>query len=101
MLLEELTDVLTRPSATKRLALIDKTTDREVLADFVETIEPVVPATVPRVVPDDADDDDVIAAAVDGQPRGPRDHLGTRRGRHDCGNRQDLPRALVRDAGQS
>jgi putative PIN family toxin of toxin-antitoxin system len=37
-LLEELTDVLTRPSATKRLALIDKTA-AAVLADYVEVIE--------------------------------------------------------------
>jgi len=37
-LLEELADVLTRPSASKRLALIGKTA-REVLADYVEIIE--------------------------------------------------------------
>jgi uncharacterized protein len=62
-LLEELTDVLTRPSATKRLALIEKTA-AAVLADYVEVIELVAPTTVPRVVPGDADDDQVIAAAV-------------------------------------
>jgi putative PIN family toxin of toxin-antitoxin system len=62
-LLEELADVLTRPSATKRLALIGKTV-HEVLADYVEAIELVEPASVPRVVPSDADDDHVIAAAV-------------------------------------
>lgn len=62
-LLEELADVLTRPSASKRLALIDRTV-REVLADYVETIELVEPRSVPRVVLDDADDDQVIAAAV-------------------------------------
>jgi len=62
-LLEELADVLTRPSATKRLALIGRTA-REVLADYVEAIELVEPASVPRVVPSDADDDHVIAAAV-------------------------------------
>ena len=49
-LLEELADVLTRPSATKRLALIGKTV-HEVLADYVEAIELVEPAEVPRVVP--------------------------------------------------
>ena len=37
-LLEELADVLTRPSATKRLALIGKAA-REVLADYVEAAE--------------------------------------------------------------
>lgn len=62
-LLEELADVLNRPSATKRLALIGKTA-RDVLADYVEAIELVEPTVVPRVVPGDADDDQVIAAAV-------------------------------------
>jgi putative PIN family toxin of toxin-antitoxin system len=62
-LLEELADVLTRPSATKRLALIDRSA-REVLADYVEAIELVEPASVPREVVGDVDDDQVIAAAV-------------------------------------
>lgn len=62
-LLEELADVLTRPSATKRLALIGRSA-REVPADYVEAIELVEPASVPRVVAGDADDDQVIAAAV-------------------------------------
>ena len=62
-LLGELADVLTRSSATKRLALIGKTA-REVLADYVEAIELVEPTSVPRVVPGDADDDQVIAAAA-------------------------------------
>jgi putative PIN family toxin of toxin-antitoxin system len=62
-LLEELADVLTRPAAAKRLAIIGKTA-REVLADDVEAVELVEPDSVPRVVPDDADDDHVIAAAV-------------------------------------
>lgn len=62
-LLEELADVLTRPSATKRLALVGRSA-REVLADYVETIELVEPSSVPRVVLGDVDDDQVIAAAV-------------------------------------
>jgi uncharacterized protein len=62
-LLEELTDVLTRPAAGKRLAAIGRTA-REVIADFIEAIELVEPASVPRVVPADIDDDQVIAAAV-------------------------------------
>lgn len=62
-LLDELADVLTRPSATKRLAIIGRTA-REVLADYVEAVEVVEPEHVPRVVPDDADDDQVIAAAL-------------------------------------
>jgi len=66
-LLEELTDVLTRPSATKCLALIEKTA-ATVLADYVEVIELIAPTTVPRVVvPGDVDDDQVIAAAVAAQ----------------------------------
>ncbi len=77
-LLEKLADVLTRPSATKRLALIEKTA-ATVLADYVEVIELVAPTTVPRVVPGDIDDDQVIAAAVAAQAdlivSGDRKHL--------------------------
>ena len=62
-LLEELAEVLTRPSATKRLALIGKSA-HEVLLDYVEAVEMVEPEHVPRVVPADADDDQVIAAAI-------------------------------------
>ena len=62
-LLDELADVMTRPSATKRLAIIGRTA-RAVLADYVEAVEVVEPEQVPRVVPDDADDDQVIAAAI-------------------------------------
>lgn len=62
-LLEELADVLTRASASKRLGLIGRTA-REVLADYLEAVELVEPVSVPRVVPQDADDDQVIAAAV-------------------------------------
>lgn len=61
-LLEELADVLTRRSASKRLALINKSV-REVLADFMEALELVEPIEVPRVVPNDPDDDHVLAAA--------------------------------------
>jgi putative PIN family toxin of toxin-antitoxin system len=63
VLLAELADVLTRPAATKRLALIGKTA-REVMVDYVEAVELVEPTEVARVVPGDADDDHVIAAAV-------------------------------------
>lgn len=62
-LLEELADVLTRPAATRRLALIDKSAS-EVLADYIEVIALVEPTTVPRVVPNDPDDDQVIAVGV-------------------------------------
>jgi uncharacterized protein len=62
-LLEELADVLTRPTPTKRLALVGNTVPG-VLNDYIEIIELVEPAAVPRVVPGDIDDDQVIAAAV-------------------------------------
>ena len=63
VLLEELADVLTRASMTKRRALIGKTA-RDVLEDYVEAVELVEPVEVPRVVPNDPDDDHVIAAAL-------------------------------------
>jgi putative PIN family toxin of toxin-antitoxin system len=62
-LLAELADVLARPSPTKQLAVISRSA-REVLADYLEIVEVVEPEDVPRVVPGDADDDHVIAAAV-------------------------------------
>ena len=66
VLVAELADVLSRPSATKQLALIERQA-RDVLADYVLAVDLVEPATVPRVVPTDADDDHVIAAAVAAQ----------------------------------
>lgn len=62
-LLEELAAVLGRPFASKRLALIGKTA-RDVLADYVASIELCDPKETPRVVPADPDDDHVIAAAI-------------------------------------
>lgn len=62
-LLDELAEVLTRHSATKRLAIIGRTAGA-VLADYVEAVEVVEPEEVPRVVPGDADDDHIIAAAL-------------------------------------
>ncbi len=61
-LLEELADVLSRPSPSKRLALIGKSV-REVLADFIDAVELIEPIDIPRVVLTDPDDDQVIAAA--------------------------------------
>jgi putative PIN family toxin of toxin-antitoxin system len=62
-LLAELADVLSRPSIARRLALIGRSA-RDVLSDYVEAVEVVEPTAVPRVVPNDADDDHVIAAAL-------------------------------------
>ena len=63
VLLAELADVLGRPSPAKRLRAIGYSAD-QVLASYVAIIAVVNPAQVPRVVPADADDDHVIAAAV-------------------------------------
>ena len=63
VLIAELADVLGRRSPTKQLAAIGRSA-REVLADHIEAVEVVEPVEVARVVPSDADDDHVIAAAV-------------------------------------
>lgn len=62
-LLEELADVLTRSTTTKRLVLIGKSA-AEVLADYVEAVELAEPTAVPRVILNDPDDDQVIAAVL-------------------------------------
>jgi putative PIN family toxin of toxin-antitoxin system len=62
ILLEELTDVLSRPAAGKRLALIGKAS-HEVLASYLEVIELAEPTETPRIVRD-PDDDHVIATAL-------------------------------------
>jgi len=62
-LLEELADVLGRACPTKPLAVIGRSA-REMLADHIAVIEIALPIDVRRVVPNDADDDHVIAAAV-------------------------------------
>jgi putative PIN family toxin of toxin-antitoxin system len=65
-LIAELADVLTRPKAAKRLGVIEQSA-RTVLVDYLAAVELVEPISVPRVVPTDADDDQVIAAAVTAQ----------------------------------
>lgn len=62
-LLEELAEVLRRPSPSKRLALIGKTA-QDVMADYIKVVEYVEPTETPRVVERDPDDDHVLAAAV-------------------------------------
>lgn len=72
VLLDELAEVLTRPSAAKQLALIGKTA-QAVLADYLGAVDVVAPVETasgqappppPRFVPRDADDDHVVAAAL-------------------------------------
>lgn len=63
-LLEELAGVLTRPSPARRPGLVGKSA-ATVMADDIDAVEVVAPTEVPRVVPADADDDHVLAAAVE------------------------------------
>jgi putative PIN family toxin of toxin-antitoxin system len=65
-LLEELAEVLIRPAAAKRLALIDRSA-RDVLIDYALVADVVTPLSTPPVVAADADDDHVIAAAIAAQ----------------------------------
>jgi putative PIN family toxin of toxin-antitoxin system len=62
VLLEQLTDVISRPAFSQRLSSIGKTV-REVLADYVEIVEVVEPIEIPRIVRD-PDDDHVLACAL-------------------------------------
>ncbi|MBV5294172.1 MAG: putative toxin-antitoxin system toxin component, PIN family [Curvibacter lanceolatus] len=62
-LLDELADVLARPFAARRLAQIGLQA-RDLLSDYVECTEWGVPHAVPRVIAADADDDQVLAAAL-------------------------------------
>ena len=63
VLLDELADVLTRPSPAKRLKLINKTA-REVLADYVRAVTVLQPPPLAQPVCRDSDDDEVLALAL-------------------------------------
>jgi putative PIN family toxin of toxin-antitoxin system len=63
VLLEELAEVLARPLAAKRLALIERTA-RDLVDDYIEAVEMVTPNFTPAAITADPDDDHVIAAAV-------------------------------------
>lgn len=65
VLLDELTEVISRPAFAKQLGLIGKSA-HEVLADYLEVIELVEPIEVPRIVRD-PDDDHVLACALTAQ----------------------------------
>ena len=62
-LLEALADVLIRPSATKRLALIDRQA-RAVLLDHIATAQVIDVVPLPEPVCRDPDDDVVLALAL-------------------------------------
>ncbi len=61
--LQELAEVLVRPTPAKRLASMSRTA-RQMLADYVDAVELVRPLAAPSVIAADPDDDHVIAAAV-------------------------------------
>jgi putative PIN family toxin of toxin-antitoxin system len=63
VLLEELAEVLIRPTLTQRLALIGRTAG-QVLADSLEAVDVVTPFAAPSVITSDPDDDNVLAGAV-------------------------------------
>lgn len=62
-LLAELGEILNRPVPAKRLALLGRAA-HEVLSDYLDAVELVTPLVTPSVIAADADDDQVIAAAV-------------------------------------
>ena len=62
-LLDELADVLIRPSPAKRLELINKTA-LEVLADYLSAVTVLLPQPLARPVCRDPDDDEVLALAL-------------------------------------
>ena len=62
-LIEELTSVLARPAAAKRLALIGRSA-RDVLLDYVAATAVVAAAPLEQPVCRDPDDDAVLAAAL-------------------------------------
>ena len=65
-LLEELADVLTRPSLVKQLAVIGRVA-ADVLQDYVSAVEIVCAAPLAQPVCRDPDDDDVLALALAAQ----------------------------------
>jgi uncharacterized protein len=65
-LLEELADVLGRPTAARRLAAAGRSA-LDVLTDYTETVDLVSPVTIDPVIIGDPDDDVVLATAIAAQ----------------------------------
>ncbi|MEJ8850328.1 putative toxin-antitoxin system toxin component, PIN family [Variovorax rhizosphaerae] len=66
VLLAELHRILNYPRLTQRLVQLD-TSVAELVTQYQAIVTMVHPFDVPRVVPNDVDDDHVVAAAVAGQ----------------------------------
>jgi putative PIN family toxin of toxin-antitoxin system len=62
-LLQEMAEVLSRPTLTQRLALINLEV-RCALAAYIDAVELVRPISTPAVITADPDDDQVVATAV-------------------------------------
>lgn len=65
-LLDELRDVLERPKFGQRLTLTEQTAEK-IIGDYLKFAEIIEVALVEAVIHDDADDDQVLACAVDGR----------------------------------
>jgi uncharacterized protein len=65
-LFTELSDVLSRPKFAKRFVALSLTPE-EILADYLQDVEMVQPASIPVGVVRDKDDEAVLACAVGGE----------------------------------
>jgi putative PIN family toxin of toxin-antitoxin system len=63
VLLEELAEVLLRPTASKRFSALE-IKQSDALSAYIDAVDIVIPSEVPKVVLRDQDDDHVIAAAI-------------------------------------
>ncbi len=63
VLLEELAEVLLRPTASKRFAALE-IKQSDALSAYIDAVDIVIPSEVHKVVLRDQDDDHVIAAAI-------------------------------------
>jgi putative PIN family toxin of toxin-antitoxin system len=66
-LIDELADVLSRPKFTKEFARLAVTSDELIEHGYRVLLEIVEPAVIEPVIPDDPDDDLLVACAVGGK----------------------------------